>query len=146
MLLSSLIACGGNPGPEESTTPIAVEAPDPEPPAPEPTRPSNTIVRSELDAVLEAGLGRFLQGVETQPHVVDGRFVGFRLVSFYPDEERLSSVDLGPGDVVTRVNGQPIERPDQALSVWNGLRVASELWIEYLRGDEERELRYAIED
>jgi hypothetical protein len=32
------------------------------------------------------------------------------------------------------------------MAVWNSLRVASELWIEYLRGDERRELRFPIVD
>jgi hypothetical protein len=105
---------------------------------------SGRILRAELDPVLEAGLGRFLQGIETEPELEGGRFVGFRLVSIYPQDERLSGVELEPGDVVLRVNGQRIERPEQALQVWNGLRVASELWIEYRRGDETRELRFEI--
>ncbi len=96
--------------------------------------------------MLERGLGRFLQGVETEPFRENGRFVGFRLVTFYPDDPGLSSLDLHAGDVVLRVNGQPIERPEQASRVWDSLRVASELVVEYRRGDEPRELRFTIVD
>ncbi|MEM9192913.1 MAG: hypothetical protein AAGF12_27305 [Myxococcota bacterium] len=118
--------------------------PAPEPP-PELVR-QGEIGRSDLTVVLDAGLGRFLQGVETEPHVDGGRFVGFRVLSFYPEEPRFEGLDLEPGDVIRRVNGQSIERPEQALRVWNGLRVASELLIEYQRGEEERELRFEIVD
>ena len=96
--------------------------------------------------VLDGGLGRFLQGVVTEPELADGRFVGFRLVSLYPDDERMRAVDLVPGDVITSVNGQSIERPEQALRVWSSLRVASELLVDYRREGEERQLRFAIVD
>ncbi|MFW5876844.1 MAG: hypothetical protein ACOCXM_08915 [Myxococcota bacterium] len=104
------------------------------------------IHREELLPVLEAGLGRFLQGVETRPVVRDGEFIGFRLVTLWPEDPRFRDLPLGAGDVVTRVNGQPIERPGQALQVWNGLRVASALYVEYLRDGEEKDLRFAIVD
>jgi type II secretory pathway component PulC len=45
-----------------------------------------------------------------------------------------------------RVNGQPIERPEQAVRVWNSLHVASELMIEYLREGESRHVRFEIVD
>jgi S1-C subfamily serine protease len=115
-------------------------------PAPEPPPVRGEIPRADLLPILDGGLGRFLQGVQTAPHVVDGRFVGFRLLSLWPKDARFQGIDLGPGDVVTRVNGEPVERPEQALKVWNGLRVASALLVEYQRDGEGRELRFAIVD
>ncbi len=44
------------------------------------------------------------------------------------------------------VNGYAIERPEDAFTVWTSLQVASELSLVVLRGDERRELRYAIVD
>jgi hypothetical protein len=126
-LLLALAACGG------STSSPASTANAPEP-------------RAELLPILDAGFGRFLQGVITEPHLEGETFVGFRLTSLYPDDPRFASLDLQPGDTVVRVNASPIERPEQALAVWNGLRVASELVVEYRRGDETRELRFAIVD
>ena len=149
LVISFAFACGG-------TSPPAETAPAAEPPAPAPEPESATaepvarsdgdgrIRRTELEPILDAGLGRFLQGVETEPALESGRFVGFRVLSLYPNDERVSGAGIAPGDVIVRVNGQPIERPEQALRVWNGLRVASHLWIEYRRGDEERELRFEI--
>lgn len=106
-----------------------------------------TIARSQLIPILDAGLGRFLQGVKTEPHTRNGDFVGFRLLGPpWPEDGRFDDVDLRAGDVVVQVNGQPIERPGQMHRIWESLRVASELVIDYVRGGERRELRYAIVD
>lgn len=144
LVLSIACACGGSspPPPAPAEEPVAEAAPSPPPPP----ATQGQIARASLLPVLEGGLGRFLQGVETEPMLERGRFVGFRLVTLYPEDERFTSIDLRPGDVVTRVNGQPIERPEQAIQVWNGLRVASELMIEYLREGQPRELRFEIVD
>jgi type II secretory pathway component PulC len=105
------------------------------------------IARSELLAVLDAGLGRFLGRVATEPAREGNVFLGFRVVSL-DTAFRAADADVGvrDGDVIVRVNGQPIERPEQALAVWEGLRVASTLAIEYLRAGERREARFAIVD
>lgn len=136
LLLAS--ACGGAPPPP----PARAEAPPP--PAPI-VAEEGVIRRAVLDEVLEAGLGRFLQRVGTEPDLRDGRFVGFRVVELR-DEALFTGVDLSPGDTVVAVNGQGIERPEHAYTVWTGLRVASELSLVVLRGDERRELRFAIVD
>ena len=104
------------------------------------------IDRTQLSSVLEGGLGRFLRGVLTEPHLNDGEFVGYRITQMYPDDPRFQSLELQPGDTVVRVNGQSIERPEQAYEVWTSLRVSSELLVEYLHEGEERELRFAIVD
>jgi S1-C subfamily serine protease len=139
LLAVSTIGCGGAPPPR----PVAV-AREPEPPPPV-LAAEGVIQRAELDATIEAGLGYFLQKVLTEPDVRDGRFVGFRLVELR-DDSLFAGLDLRPGDTLLTVNGQAIERPEQAFTVWSGLRVASELTIVVLRGEEQRELRFAIVD
>lgn len=136
VLLAS--ACGGAPPPAPAR-PAA-----PPPPAPV-LAETGVIRRAVLDEVLEAGLGRFLQRVGTEPDLREGRFVGFRLVELR-DEALFAGTDLSPGDTVVAVNGQGIERPEHAYTVWTGLRVASELTLVVLRGEERRELRFAIVD
>lgn len=123
-----------------------VQAPVESPPAPTTTGSDGTIVRRDLVAVLDGGLGRFLQGVTTEPHLQHGRFVGFRVVRLYPDDPRFASLPLQPGDTVTRINGMSIERPEQALQAWSSLRVASQLLVEYLHDGEPRKLRFDIVD
>ena len=107
---------------------------------------TGVIARNDLVPVLEGGLGRFLQNVETEPTFYHGAFVGFRLVSFFPGDLDYASLDLRPGDIVTHVNGHSIERPEQAVAVWDGLRTASDLVVLYRRGDEELALRFRIVD
>lgn len=107
---------------------------------------TGVITRNDLVPVLEGGLGRFLQNVETEPTFYHGTFVGFRLVSFFPGDLDYASLDLRPGDIVTHVNGRSIERPEQAVQVWDGLRTASDLVVLYRRGDEELALRFRIVD
>ena len=102
------------------------------------------IPREELEQVLAIGLGAFLQHVSTEPDLREGRFVGFRLTEL--SAPFFDGVDLRPGDTVLSVNGMTIERPEEALRVWNGLRVASELTVEYLRDAERHQVRFAIRD
>lgn len=141
---------------EQKNAPIDGAAPAkgaPEEPAPQSSldqpyqrRTRGVIARKELLPVLDGGLGRFLQNVETEPEFHKGAFVGFRIVSLFPGDLAFASLDLRPGDTVTRINGKPIERPEQAIAVWEELRTASDLVVDYQRGGEARALRFAIVD
>ena len=104
------------------------------------------IARSDLLLVLDDGLGRFLQNVQTEPSFHRGAFTGFRIVSLFPGEPAFASLDLRPGDTVTLINGKPIERPEQAIAVWEELRTASEIIVDYRRDGEAHALRFAIVD
>jgi hypothetical protein len=107
---------------------------------------TGSIARRELLPVLDGGLGRFLQNVDTEPAFHKGTFIGFRIVSLFPGEPTFASLDLRPGDTVTRINGKPIERPEQAAAVWEDLRTASNLVVSYRRDGEKHALRFAIVD
>ena len=107
---------------------------------------SGVIHRNDLVPVLDSGLGRYLQNVEMEPSFRRGTFVGFRIVSLFPGEPAYASLDLRPGDTVMRVNGKSIERPEQAAAVWDELRTASQLIVDYRRGGEEHTLRFTIVD
>jgi len=144
-----LSSCSGASASRSAARPTAARAASPAPaPAVAEASGGATITRAQLEAVLDGGLGRFLGRVETEPAREAGQFVGFRIVAL---EGGLVSADpasscVRAGDVVVRVNGQIIERPEQAFSVWEGLRVASTLAIEYLRAGQRREARFEIVD
>ncbi|HJL05160.1 MAG TPA: hypothetical protein RMH85_31295 [Polyangiaceae bacterium LLY-WYZ-15_(1-7)] len=147
--LTLLLGCGSEAagtGAQRTETPepVAVSAPEPE--RWESPDTAGRIPRADLLLVLDAGLGRFLQGVRTEPHLEGGAFVGFRVHELWPNDRRFADLPLAAGDTVTHVNASPIERPEQALAVWNELRVASELVVTYLHDGQEHELRYAIVD
>lgn len=97
-------------------------------------------------AVLDLGIPRFLQQLETEPALSNGHFIGFRLLSFFPNDPRFSALDLRVGDVVTSINGLPVERPEHALRIWQELRVASEIRVRSLRGGAQREILFEITD
>ena len=131
---------------EKENAPMKGEEPKPESSLGYPRVTSGVISRTDLMPVLDAGLGRYLQNVETQPEFHQGVFVGFRIVSLFPGELTYASLDLRPGDTVTRVNGRSIERPEQAVAVWEALRTASNLVVHYQRGEEEHALHFRIVD
>ncbi len=89
----------------------------------------------------------FLQHVELDDHPVfiGGRFHGFRIMALH-DSAFWRGVDLKPGDVVTAVNGSPIERPEQAQSVFDSLPTASAVRVAYDRNGQTREIAYTIAD
>jgi S1-C subfamily serine protease len=131
-------ACGG------SSEPAPARAPSPEPApsvAAEPAPPKRveSLERREVIATVDAGLGRFLQRVEVEPELIEGQFKGFRIVDLYP-RDWWAGVDLVPGDVVTQVNGMPIERDTQAYAAFETLRSAKELRVSLIRDGQPREL------
>jgi len=139
VLALAVLGCGSAAPAPASTTPVA-SAPPPPVEVHEPV-----ITRAALDEVLDAGLGAFLGRVTTAPSLDGNHFVGFQLVALR-DADLFAGVDLQPGDVIMSVNGQSIERPDDAFTAWTGLRVASEITIAVLRDGQRRDLRFPIVD
>ncbi len=112
--------------------------------AAEAAAPPGVVWREDVDQTVQAGLGRFLQRVVVEPSLEDGAFVGWEIRDLLPPEA-WSSVDLRPGDVVTSVNGLPLEREDQAFDAFQSLLEASELRVTYLRAGQTRELLFKIQ-
>jgi S1-C subfamily serine protease len=112
-----------------------------------PTPAATGIPRSWLKRMLVEGLGSFLRFVELDDHpvTVNGRFRGFRIVALR-GPIFTSAVDVRPGDVVTAVNGLPIERPEQAEAAFESLATAHELRVSIERDGVPRELAYPIVD
>ena len=90
-------------------------------------------MRSELRAILQAGPGMFLQQVQVAPFRERSAFVGFRIRTWFPGNPSMQSDSVRVGDVVTRVNDLPIERPEQFLSLWASLPTATSLKVELRR-------------
>jgi hypothetical protein len=80
--------------------------------------------------------------VRTEEVLRDSKFIGWRILEL-PSE--WASMDLKPGDVVTRVNGLPLEKPDDFFSAWSSLVSASDLRVAYERAGATRELAYQID-
>ena len=145
LVLSVLLSgCGGSLVDEPlvmSPAPEAAPAPEAKKPAP----PPGSVFRKDVADTVDEGLGYFLQRVSVDPSIVDGKFQGFRIVELRPPEY-WQGVDLRAGDVVTLVNGMPIERDIDAYQAFQTLRGAPEIRVTFLRGGSKRELVYAIVD
>jgi type II secretory pathway component PulC len=138
------IGCGGNAEKAPPATPTklapAAATNDVREPA-----PTSSLKRSDVRATVKSGMGALLQRVVVdtdQPVFRSGKFLGFRITQV----PREWGIDLKPGDVVVRVNGFPVERPESAYEALQSLEVASELRVDYERNGEPRSLRYSIVD
>ncbi len=106
-------------------------------------QPKDSVSREAVDTAVAGGLGKFLTHVEVDPELDDkGKFVGWRVVALHGDMWK--GVDVQVGDVITRVNGFPIERDYQADKAFRSLGVASEIRVSMIRNGEKRELRFSI--
>ena len=78
-----------------------------------PSVPAGHVLRPEVDRVLvqQGPSWLFRRVMREETFGKDGRFAGWRITGL-PEEWR--SIDLRPGDVVTRVNGKSLETPDDA--------------------------------
>ncbi len=118
-------------------------APEPVAQAALPTdRVVGVIDRAGLIVIVEAGLGRLFQRLRVSPSMERGRFVGFEITGL---DEPWEASSLQQGDVIRTLNGQPIERPEQAMAAFEGLRHADELVVELLRAGAPATLRFRIE-
>jgi hypothetical protein len=102
-----------------------------------------TLQRADVERVVDAGLGRFLGHVALEPSLPGGKFAGWSIVGFDPPEFS-GSMDLQPGDVVTKVNGMAIEREIEAFDAFQAVRQAPQLEITFLRQNQPRTLRFTI--
>lgn len=115
------------------------------PRAPAAARAPGPLNRAEVEAILTEGLGRFLARVAVSPVLARGRFVGFRLDAAEDlDAWHAAGADIRVGDVILRVNGIRIERPEQALWAFERLRIANEIAVDLLRGGAQVAVRSPI--
>ena len=148
-VLSSL-ACGGAATTKSAAAPQVTVAAGGEKSAPVASvgaADTHTLRRSVVRSAVKEGLGLFLQKValEDEPVLKNGRFHGFRISALH-DPGFWKGIDVHAGDVILRVNGMPIEHPEEALEAFHSLEVASELRVAYERQGERREISYRIVD
>lgn len=138
-----LAACGGSPEPKAAEAP-KTSTTGATAPVTSARAPITKLERREVKAAIGRGLGVFLQNVsvEDYPVMKDGRFYGFKLKAIHPDWV----IDLRPGDVITRVNGQPIEHPEEADAALRSLEKAPALKVDYERDGKPRTLELPIVD
>jgi hypothetical protein len=152
LLLALAAGCASAPPPEPTSAAhspaveeaIAAEGPE-RPVGPKRPVPEGHLRREDVMEVLSAGVPSLLQKVEVEPSMDrEGRFRGWRVLRIR--DPLLASGDLQQGDVVRRINGQPVETPYQFFDVFQSMAFAPELLLDIERGNESRALRYPISD
>jgi hypothetical protein len=144
--LSALSCATSSPPPAAppAVTSASLPASSSPPPACEALIEPGVLARSALRRAVDAGLGRWLGGVDIEAARGGGRFAGWRIRSLYPGDPCYSQLDLRAGDVVTRINGAGIERPEQANELFVSLPAAAKLTVDYLRDGVARSLTLTI--
>jgi hypothetical protein len=101
----------------------------------EPDDPSDSFVISKpaFDAVIARGPSWFIHRVAVRPAMVNGRYTGFQLLSLFANDPELETRAIRPGDIIQRVNDQPIGRPEEFMAVWNSLAGADHLAVQLVR-------------
>jgi len=111
---------------------------------PAPPVPKGHVARREVNHALTAlGPAWLLRRVlREESFDKAGAFAGWRITGL-PDE--WSDVDLRPGDVVSRVNGLPLETPDDAWEAWKSVAKAREIRVHLERDGAPRDLVIPID-
>ena len=87
-----------------------------------------------------------MQGVEGDRALAKHRFQGWLIKSLYPGDPCYQDIDLHPGDVVQKVNGKSIEKPEQAFDVAQSLKTAPAIVVDFLRAGKPQHFTIAIVD
>lgn len=132
-----------------SSTPViegpapALLPPPPATPLPRQGPPPGKLYRDDVVRFIDAGFPQFLERLDVEARIENDKFVGWTLLGLYPPEF-WANVDLRPQDVVTSVNGRPIERDTEAFDAFQALKNEPRLVVRYLRGGAPRELGFDI--
>jgi S1-C subfamily serine protease len=147
----ALCACASTPPPAIVAPEPAAEAPPPQAPPPEPVCAAfvraGVLRRSALRPAIDAGVGQWLSGgVDVDRSPPRGAFQGWLVRRLYPGDPCYRDVDVRVGDVVVRINGKSIERPEQASDALASLTTAPALVVELLRAGQLRTVTLPIAD
>ncbi len=104
------------------------------------------IRRASLVREIDAGMARWLQGVEGDRVLAKHRFQGWLVKSLHRTDPCYQQIDLRQGDIVQKVNGRSVEKPDQAFEVFESARTAPAIVVDYLRDGKPRQLTIGISD
>jgi hypothetical protein len=135
-----LSACGSRPSSEAmapSSPPVTA------PPTEHVDGAISSVERADVVKVIDGGMGRFLQDAEVEVAYEDGRYLGYRIVRIL-NVDRYRGVGLEPGDIIMKINGASIEREGDAYDVFQSLRTAPYIEVDYQRAGEAMRLSLPI--
>jgi general secretion pathway protein C len=102
-----------------------------------------TLKSDQIEGALE-NLDQLMESAQIRPHIEEGRASGISITGIKPNTI-FRNMRLRNGDIITGVNGDPIETVDDAMRIFGDLRSASEVQVEIKRRGRKRVLNYKIE-
>lgn len=96
-------------------------------------------VGDELRRIAETNPGAFTSVVRPQPVFANGVQRGYRV---YPGRDRRQFARLGlqPGDLVTSVNGTPLDDPSRGMEIFNSLNSSAQVSVTVERNGQTQQL------
>ena len=105
---------------------------------------AGTITATDLSATLARGPQQFIAALSVRP-IMEGRsFRGFQLLKIAPASPLAGTVHVRPGDVIISVNGAPVERPDQFMTLWEALPKAPHVDVKLRRAGHAMTYRWTV--
>jgi general secretion pathway protein C len=102
-----------------------------------------TLNRERIESALE-NLGELMDQATIRPHIEDGAAAGISITGIKPNA-LFRRMRLRNGDIITGVNGRPIESVEDAIAIFEDFNSASEIKIDIKRRGRNQTLDYRIE-
>jgi general secretion pathway protein C len=107
---------------------------------PGPSKDTVTLARSDIHESLQ-NINQLLTQARIRPHLTDGKPDGF-ILSYIKTDSFFTQLGLQRGDVVKRINGRPINTPEDAFSFYKAVESGEPLSMEIVRGGQPRTINY----
>jgi general secretion pathway protein C len=101
-----------------------------------------TLNRKVLENAME-NLGQLMNQATIRPHIEDGRPAGISITGIKPNAI-FRRMRLRNGDIITGVNGRPIDSVEDAIAVFEYLTTSSDIQVDIKRRGRKQRLDYQI--
>ncbi|MBI3599086.1 MAG: hypothetical protein HY097_00355 [Nitrospinae bacterium] len=88
-------------------------------------------------------MNQVLTDARLTPNIINGKVEGFRIGEIKP-RGIFDAIGLRNGDILTRVNGYPIDSPEKAVQVISGLKGESSVNLDLIRENQRMSFLYQI--
>lgn len=126
--------------------PAAAPAPAPSPPSGDGIQATGEneylVPRSQVDNALE-NMSQLFTQIRAVPHFEGGQSIGFRLFAIRRGS-LFDQIGLKNGDIITEINGSPMNDPTRAMALLQELHDASDLSVKVNRNQQPTTLTYNI--
>ena len=102
-----------------------------------------TLQSDQIESALE-NLDQLMDQAQIRPHIEEGKPSGISITGIKPNTV-FRKMRLRNGDIITGVNGTPIETVEDAMKIFSDVKSASELQVEIKRRGQKRVLNYKVE-